>query len=537
LLTSAAYFSAGLAENPLLQIQELDVIGLPAAAVAVPTRFPPEEAEEDVPDQDSTASSIPINAREVVPPLPVAPVLVAPLMEDLHLLGPEVAEVDDDARAALVALTLPPNQPIHNNTPPCELVGDSWICSFCAFLNLPEAVTCALCEVGRGTQVPEPMAVPQARWECLLCTLAENHWDSSHCAACGNPRGLEALGEVVSADMRQGDRDGEEAKGEEMKEEVQGQAEPRVVEDNLAPVIVAAPAPAQQAKVSIPVSIAATLEGDLEPMECSICCDSFCAGEMYRAVSCCSVCQSCMVSWLETQIDGGDSLELRCNCRSSRLLYSHLSTLIDKLSRATRQRYQQARRKETLKEYLQFSCPECEQENWVPPRHNNIQCSNPHCHSSGALICVKHTLRHSRPDRDLSKPRRCAACVEECGGDGLLASVLSEIQEAFCDRCPSCNGYVGGPESFDSCLCLKCNHCPRAFCGFCYEYAGNWSDTHAHVRQCARNPRVNYFVESEAVWNQLMRQRRMEIGERIISVSPLSENSKDEARGRMLLLL
>jgi hypothetical protein len=127
--------------------------------------------------------------------------------------------------------------------------------------------------------------------------------------------------------------------------------------------------------------------------------------------------------------------------------------------------------------------------------------------------------------------------VEECGGDGLLASVLSEVQEAFCDRCPGCNGFVGGPESFDACLCLKCNHCPRAFCGFCYLYVGSWSDTHEHVRHCALNPRVNYFVESEDIWNELMRRRRRAIGERIIMSSQLSEASKDEARRRMLLLL
>ena len=96
-------------------------------------------------------------------------------------------------------------------------------------------------------------------------------------------------------------------------------------------------------------------------------------------------------------------------------------------------------------------------------------------------------------------------CVEECDGDGLLASVMSSIQDVFCDRCTGCNGYVDDPQSFDRCLCLECNHCPICFCGFCYQYAGSWNDTHV----------------------------RENFGEAIIAVWTLSEERKQEARRRM----
>jgi hypothetical protein len=368
-------------------------------------------------------------------------------------------------------------------------IDGSWTCNFCACANAPELLSCALCSLAKGLGAPGNSSPSRERWRCLLCTFEENHWESSHCAVCSNPRGEERL-----------------ATPQEIKSQT---------------------------------DVPGVQEAESNPVDCPICCCSYEPDEMYRETECCSLCRSCMVMWVETQINGGNSLDLKCNCRSTKLVYSQLSSVFEQMSGATKEVYQQAKRKESLKSFQLFNCPDCEQENWVPPRLNNIQCSNPTCFSSGVFICVKHKMRHTRPDRDIihPKPRRCAACVEECGGDGLLAAVLSEIQEAFCDRCPNCNGFVGGPESFDACLCLKCNHCPKAFCGFCYQYSGDWRDTHDHVRHCSKNPRVNYFVESEAVWHDLMRARRMEIGDRIIASSRLSMESAAEARGRMLALL
>ena len=79
------------------------------------------------------------------------------------------------------------------------------------------------------------------------------------------------------------------------------------------------------------------------------------------------------------------------------------------------------------------------------------------------------------------------------------------------------SGFVGEPEDFTSCMVLKCNHCPQSFCGFCYNYADNWTETHIHVRQCAQNSRENYFVESEEIWHNLMRQRRIGLAEAVLS--------------------
>ncbi len=57
-------------------------------------------------------------------------------------------------------------------------------------------------------------------------------------------------------------------------------------------------------------------------------------------------------------------------------------------------------------------------------------------------------------------------------------------------------------------MALKCSHCPSYFCGFCYLYAGNWDDTHQHVRKCKSNPRQNVYAESEDIWKSLMRDRK-----------------------------
>ena len=208
--------------------------------------------------------------------------------------------------------------------------------------------------------------------------------------------------------------------------------------------------------------------------------------------------------------------------------------MFPELSHQSTETFREARRIQTLKGYKKFTCPDCAQDIWVTDRQNDTPCPNPSCYSSGVLICAKHLIRHSRVDPlNKKEPRRCLKCVEECGGDGLLASVMSSIQDAFCDRCPGCNGYVGEPQSLDFCLCLKCNHCPICFCGFCYQYAGSWNDTHVHVRHCPMNPRENYFAESEEIWRGLMRVRRQRLGEAIIAASTLSEEKKQEARRRM----
>ena len=268
---------------------------------------------------------------------------------------------------------------------------------------------------------------------------------------------------------------------------------------------------------------------------CDICCDNFPQYEIYSQIQCCTVCRECMASWVESQIGDGQSLALKCNCRSTDLNYRNISCLFPFLSAESQEKYRYTKRLESMKnEYHLITCPDCSSEIWIPHVQRETPCSNATCTLFGSLICVKHRVELTRANpADLSKPKRCPKCVEECGGDGLLASVMSSIQDAFCDRCPGCNGYVGEPQSLDFCLCLKCNHCPICFCGFCYKFAGSWNDTHVHVRHCPMNPRENYFAESEEIWRGLMRVRRQRLGEAIIAASTLSEEKKQEARRRM----
>lgn len=69
-------------------------------------------------------------------------------------------------------------------------------------------------------------------------------------------------------------------------------------------------------------------------------------------------------------------------------------------------------------------------------------------------------------------------------------------------------------------MALKCSHCPQSFCGFCYGHAGTWQESHAHVCTCVRNPRENFYAESEQVWRELMRLRRIRLAEGIIAQRP-----------------
>jgi len=131
----------------------------------------------------------------------------------------------------------------------------------------------------------------------------------------------------------------------------------------------------------------------------------------------------------------------------------------------------------------------------------------------------------------------CAKCMEDAGGSVSINEILISIQERFCDRCPACNCFVGDPADFDSCMCLKCYNCPQSFCAFCYDFASDWTSTHAHVRNCAMNPRENYFAKSESDWRQLMRERRVRIAEEIIGLSMLNNEEREFVRSKIILLL
>jgi hypothetical protein len=172
---------------------------------------------------------------------------------------------------------------------------------------------------------------------------------------------------------------------------------------------------------------------------------------------------------------------------------------------------------------------------------SSYQCFNTTCSIKGYLICAEHNRIYTLPLTEMGSPnleaeRRCEKCLENAGGNATVARVVGSIVDALCDKCPSCKAYVGEPETFNDCLCLRCSHCPSSFCGFCYRFAGDWTATHSHVRACPLNPRRNYFVESEGVWRNLMRERKTRIVEAIIASSGAEPHEVEMIRARALLL-
>lgn len=357
-----------------------------------------------------------------------------------------------------------------------------WECVDCKHLSEGMSDSCASCYLPKGF------------WRCQVCTCVENVLSSPSCIACYNERGA-----LIN-------------------------------------------------EVHIPIDVENATPVPLLK-ECRICCEGYIEAEMLN-MGCCECCLNCSRQQLSTQIEEGRALQLKCCCRTSQLLYMHVRPLLPSLSIAIRELYTLALRRLSSGASLltaQFYCPECQQDIWVTPNQPDTKCPNPRCFSTGTPICVKHrTLfrtigQRYRADGTIMFEKACHECNAECNGDALLTSVMKSVQDAFCDRCPKCDGYVGIPENFQACLALRCNHCEGSFCGFCYKYAGSSMETHDHLTVCHWNPDPapikDMWVASETIWQNRMKQRRRGLGQAIIAASALSAENKIAALAKMEELL
>jgi Zn-finger nucleic acid-binding protein len=281
------------------------------------------------------------------------------------------------------------------------------------------------------------------------------------------------------------------------------------------------------------------------PVEyCVVCGDDILPSAKYTiAADCTPQCRTCLANWLESQIADGLSMKLTCSCQKKhKLVYKDLvamKTFMQNAKHTFELFNQEQARQQTAVPVRTLSCPDCNTGYTLLRSQTTYHCLNPTCHSHGCIICAKHNIRHKGIGDSIEKlgKKVCPRCAEEAGHDGKLSQVQQALEDAFCDKCPDCSGYVGGPADFSQCMCLVCNHCASSFCAFCYKFSGSWTDTHAHVRQCNANPRQNYFAESETAWNDLMKERRQKLGKAVIDAAELTGEQRVKAEAIIKRLL
>ena len=407
-----------------------------------------------------------------------------------------------------------------------QLTGDSeqWVCSMCTYeSNSKFSAHCSMCYSAKGTKPPaaeleSPEDIEANRWVCLVCTVEGNHPWSTQCAVCGSERGIIPPEYEV----------------------------PRPPDTEIAEHIIEPTAPPVPDDVIPPPP----------PLDsCLICGEDIPhVAKYFIAEGCEPHCRSCLANWIETQInESGKARSLVCSCPGKHpLKYKDLAALRSFFNNPTMtfEKFNRAQTEIVVAEPPEgvgytaevavhvLNCPDCDTEYIVHSQQGTYKCTNPQCYAHGSTICSRHNARHCSPDaaytdiyangmvRRVHNPKVCPKCYDESGKDFKVNEVIRAIEDAFCDRCPHCRGYVGGPADFSSCLCLTCNHCNCNFCGFCYNYAGNRTDAHIHVRKCSMNPRENYYVESEEIWNDLMKERRRKIASAIIASAEFTHEQR-----------
>lgn len=423
------------------------------------------------------------------------PILLAPLVRPVS--------IPDSAMPPMVGPV-----GVHNN---------NWICGVCFKMDNPlNRSECGFCGTARGILLPveevDQSQIDLHRWRCDICTYDSNHPLSDTCCMCYYPVGS-----------------------------------------------IRAPSP--RALTKIPVTAVSKLSNSKEivvknneRVECVVCGEEFLRNELiFPDRACTSVsCDQCLAGWIEAQISEGNATVLKCPCPGSHVIkYWQFQRVSQHMSPKSVESFHAANRQSVLKAaHIKLDCPECLRENYVFAGQPNYICENsPACSLStqNIQICVIHNTHHKRCTADgrfelyvpgfTTTQRSCQMCLASVDGDIMVNFLVSSIQDALCDRCPSCQGYVGEPDSFDNCMALYCNHCPQKFCGFCYKFAGNSNETHYHVRHCSVNPRQNYFAESEEIWRDVMKRRKRGIMDALIEQSNLNNTQKNAVRSKIASLL
>jgi hypothetical protein len=483
-----------------------------------------------------------------------------------------------------------------------------WTCLVCTLSsNSARSQFCSLCYSAKDTRSPNTADgnkkedVESNRWACLVCTVTGNHPWSSHCNTCGQPRDAQPPHEPVavvpqsspsSASTPDNESNAPRAPEPRTQSNFSKAAEPPaapspLASPNVRPAVLPSP-DARSAVTQRPPSISPTptnpsadtpavvlstsptrqtpppppatnnhRDTAAQMERCSVCGEDISTTEKYPiAPDCPPICRCCLASWIESQVNDGNSTKLICPCpQKHKLKYKDLMALRSyfQASKQTFETFNHAQGAAKVDEaqpqsaavvYRSLTCPDCNTENSVGTQQSSYKCSNPSCAAYGSTICVRHNNRfkavpNSSGALDFRTLRNkvCSSCFEEAGKDLKVTEVIRAIEDAFCDKCPKCHGYVGGPADFNACMCLMCNLCSSAFCAFCYNYAGTWNDTHKHVRCCPMNPRQNYFVESEETWDNLMKERRRRIGSAIIASAQLNAAQRASAEAYMTRLL
>ncbi len=109
----------------------------------------------------------------------------------------------------------------------------------------------------------------------------------------------------------------------------------------------------------------------------------------------------------------------------------------------------------------------------------------------------------------------CNCNLEKCksfkefGGDeyqSMLAKrakvdFKKQLTNNFCTnnfvKRPCCD--LPMPVNFEHCMAVNCNNCKTYFCGLCFDFIGNYDDTHDHVCNCKFNYQKNrsFFADTK----------------------------------------
>jgi HrpA-like RNA helicase len=110
-----------------------------------------------------------------------------------------------------------------------------------------------------------------------------------------------------------------------------------------------------------------------------------------------------------------------------------------------------------------------------------------YCDQCKVEYCLHCSDRDNKP-RESHKGDACADTLEDANAwRPLFQHVTDNILTL---RCPSCQAAF---LDFNGCCAVECGCCKKYFCGYCLNPDQNSSTSHAHVIQCKKNSRRDYF--------------------------------------------
>ena len=81
---------------------------------------------------------------------------------------------------------------------------------------------------------------------------------------------------------------------------------------------------------------------------------------------------------------------------------------------------------------------------------------------------------------------------------------LTSCSSNFVKR-PCCD--LPMPVTFENCMAVNCDNCKTYFCGLCFDFIGNYDDTHEHVCNCKFNYQKNRSFYADTSQQKIICQK------------------------------